>query len=249
MSRAAKIFIACLFLCPIAAPAESGTLSVDFSTPATPANIGAIYSDWAFIVANGSDNATVSVESGQLRLSGNQSDPTKFQLLTAPVGAFTIDLSLGAFPGNSSVNIGVMIGQNEIVFHPGHPGTAVRVEGPGGFDNQDTGFTLASEVLHHFRLTGDGLGLFTILLTDAQNASNSYTRQFTNAGSIGGLFSITRAGVFGTSAEVRADNFVLTDEAVASVPDSSETLTLALIGLLGIVVGHRFQSRRSTQVH
>jgi hypothetical protein len=89
--------------------AESSTISFDFSTPATQATVAAQYPDWAFIPANASDAATVSVQAGQLRLGGDQADPTQFQLLTAPLGSFTLDVDLGAFPGDGSHNIGAQI--------------------------------------------------------------------------------------------------------------------------------------------
>ena len=243
MWSAAKVLIPAVIVVSIATRAESTTISVDFSTNATAANVGALYPDWSFIKANATD--TIEITGGQLRLGGDRDQPTQFQLLAAPVGAFTASVDLGAWPGNGSYNIGVLIGENEIVFHPGFGGTALRVEGLGGFDNQNVGFTLAPEVLHHLTLTGDGFGLFTITLTDALNAGNTYTTSFVNAGSVGGLFSISRAGVNGLYGQVYADNFLLTDESISPVPDTSSTFSLMLLGTGSLGCFHCFRRRRA----
>jgi hypothetical protein len=237
---AAKVLALALVALSLTARAESTTISYDFSTDASQANIAAQYPDWSLVPANGSDAATVSVTDGQLHLGGDQATSTQFQLLTAPVGAFTIDVDLGAFPnGFGSTNIGVKIGDNVIVFHPGYPTTGLRVEGDGGFTNVDVGFTLAAETLHHLTLTGDGLGLFSVTLTDGLNSANTFTTSFTNVASVGGLFSITRAGATNMYGQVYADDFVLTDQGTASVPDSSSTLSLMLLSIGALGFCHR----------
>jgi hypothetical protein len=236
MYSAAKILFLAFIALSLTTRAESTTISYDFSTDATQGNIVTLYPAWKLIPANGADNETASVTGGQLRLGGDQADGTLFQLLTVPVGAFTIDVDLGAFPnGAGSTNIGVQIGENNIVFHPGYPSTALRVEGDGGFGNTNVGFTLAAEILHHLTITGDGLGLYTVTLTDAGNSLNTYSTSFTNVDSVGGLFSIRRAGATNLYGQVYVDNFVMTDQGISSVPDSSSTLSLMLlsIGALG----------------
>jgi hypothetical protein len=187
--------------------AQASTITEDFSTPSTQAQIDVNYPQWSFIPVGQSD--TVTVAEGRLRLGGDGWETTQFQLKTAPVGAFMLDVDLGAFPGNACLNIGIQVGPNEIVFHPGFPGTAFRVDGPGGFFNIDIGFTLAPEVLHHFNLISDGGGLFTITLKDSLNDSNVYSTSFSNPAAVGGSISIRRAGCQSWYGEVHADNLVL----------------------------------------
>ncbi len=203
----------CLILgAPVALRAAPGDLvSETFERSASQADIASVYPAWRFIPAGG--NSTVSVTGGQLRLGGDSSTSTGFQFMTASTDEFTLDVDLGAFPGDYCYNVGIQIGVNNIVFHPGYPGTALRVEGTGGFSNTDIGFTLAAEILHPFRLSGDGLGNFTITLTDALNVDNTFSKSFSNPSSLGGFLSITRAGCPGLYGEVVADNFHLTTPA------------------------------------
>lgn len=81
----------------------------------------------------------------------------------------------------SSPNLSSGTGNNLIVFHPGFAGSAVRVEGPGGFGNQNLGFTLAQGVLHRLAVQTDGAGTFQFILTDGNNSANSYTNGWVNA--------------------------------------------------------------------
>jgi hypothetical protein len=62
--------------------------------------------DWRAVssVAVPSASATdyVSVSGGQLRLGGSMVPVPRFQLIAAPVGAFTLDVAMGAFPGDAA---------------------------------------------------------------------------------------------------------------------------------------------------
>jgi hypothetical protein len=226
MSRSVMLagLLACIVVVGVH-PSQASTITYDFSTDATQAQIATVYPDWSFIPgAPSPDPSIVAVSGGQLRMAGTSL--TQLQLLRTPVGAFTLDVELGAFPSTfGSFNIGIWVGENSIVFHPGYPGTALRVDGPNGFFNTDIGFTLAGSTMHRFRLVSDGLGLFTITLTDGLNPFNTFTKSFTNAGSVGGLLSITRAGNLGISGggEVRADNFVLTDQSLSPPTNTPPT--------------------------
>jgi hypothetical protein len=197
---------------------QASAITEDFSTPSTQAGIDVNYPQWSFIPADQDDLATVTVEEGQLQLGGDRNGPTKFQLKTAPIGAFVLDVDLGAFPGDACLNIGIQVGPNDIVFHPGFPGTALRVDGPGGFFNIDIGFTLEPAVLHHFKLISDGRGFFIITLIDSLNGSNVYSTSFSNPGAAGGLISIRRAGCSGSYGEVHADNFVIRSQECTPPP-------------------------------
>jgi hypothetical protein len=79
-------------------------------------------------------------------------------------------------------------------------------------------------MLHHFRLSGDGLGNFTITLTDGLNAENTFSRSFSNPGSVGGFLSITRASCPGSYGEVLADNFNLKIASSNLSPDVSHVV-------------------------
>ncbi len=84
-------------------------------------------------------------------------------------GDLVITADLGMTPGGPDMNTGLRIGGNNILFHPGYPGGAFRVEGPGGFSNQNMGFDPAGgDTLHHIVVsitppTGD----FAVQLIDA----------------------------------------------------------------------------------
>lgn len=90
--------------------------------------------------------------------------------------------------------VGLRLGQFEdttesedaMVFHPGFPGGAFRVEGEGGFDNQNMGWTPAVGVMHHVEIHSFPDGLFNIKVTDGANPANVYTKSFTNPFAYGG---------------------------------------------------------------
>jgi len=111
-----------------------------------------------------------------------------------PEGPATISTLVGADVGNGNFNVGLRIGENQVVFHPGFGGGAFRVEGPGGFGNTNVGFTPANGVLHLLEVTSDGAGLFNVSLTDGANPANSWSGSFTNAGSVGGRVDLVRKG-------------------------------------------------------
>ena len=134
--------------------ADTTMLSESFDQDAdSPAEVEGFYPAWEFIPQNEFDQADVRVVDGVLRLQGSWNQPTRLALTDSPQGVFRLSADVGTEPGHTCVNVGVEIGQNEIVFHPGHPGTGLRVEGPGGFSNQNLGFTLTPVTLHHFTLT------------------------------------------------------------------------------------------------
>jgi len=131
-----------------------------------------------------------AVVGGQLQIAPSNTNYTQ----AGPTGALTVSGDVSASNSNGSYNVGLVIGQNNIVFHPGLAGGALRVEGPGGFGNQNMGFTPANNVMHHLEVTGDGAGAYTLKLTDGANPANVYTNTFTNAGSLGGAVGFRRSG-------------------------------------------------------
>jgi len=78
--------------------------------------------------------------------------------------------------------------ENTVLFHPGYEPTpgAFRVEGEGGFPNQDMGFIPAVGVLHHVEIHSFPDGLFNIKVTDGLNPANIYENSFTNPLAYGG---------------------------------------------------------------
>lgn len=115
-----------------------------------------------------------------------------------------IELDLGRINGNGSPvqgNVGIQIGDNGVVFHPGldsssgFPDGSLRVEGPGGFGNQDVGFVPAPGVLHTLKVTADGTGNFTVSLTDANNAANVFSQSWFNSGAVNGQIRLRHIDV------------------------------------------------------
>lgn len=117
-------------------------------------------------------------------------------------GPIEIEAELGGGDGVTSApcsyNTGLVIGDNTVVFHPGCEQDGIRghlrIDGSGGFDNQDVGWIPAEAVLHHLVVVSDGTGNFTGTLTDGTNPTNTYTFAWTNAGAVGTTIGFRRYG-------------------------------------------------------
>ena len=136
---------------------------------------------------------SVSVNAGQLVLDST-ADNAQTLLRSGLKRDHTIIAKLGADNSNGSYNVGLRVGENDIVFHPGYGGAGLRVEGPGGFDNTNVGFTPGNNVLHELEVESDGFGTFQVTLTDGANPANTFTASFTNPDSVGGDFGPRRSG-------------------------------------------------------
>ena len=139
------------------------------------------------------------VAGNQLRLINGTTDSDQLLLRPGVSGPTTVTAHVGALydgpaPGIGGYNVGLRIGQNQVVFHPGLGGGQLRVTGTGGFGNQNVGFTPSAKVLHPLEVTSDGAGLFTVTLTDGANPANTWSRSWTNAGSVGGSVGPIRSG-------------------------------------------------------
>ncbi|MEM7403778.1 MAG: hypothetical protein AAF458_00735 [Pseudomonadota bacterium] len=123
----------------------------------------------------------VSVTGGQLRMPAVGAGFVDTFSIRGFAGDLTIELDLGADPGSVQYNVGMAIGDNRLIFHPGFAGGAFRVDGPGGFGNTDMGYTPSGNgVMHHMRVDIDaGLGLFDITVT---SGASQFVTSFTNAG-------------------------------------------------------------------
>lgn len=236
-------------------PASAGTITT-FSTDSTSANLAATYSDWTFQTNQG----VADVSGGQLRFSGLSSNTQLFTYNTTFSGAFTLDTLVSGTGNAGNFNVGLYIGlpgnqssviamgtdsnasTDRIVFHPGYGGGALRVEGGGGFGNQNVGFTTALSVLADLSLTSDGLGHFTVKLTDGTNPALTYTTTFSNAALSGQALTIgmTAAGGEGSSYALFDNPSVSTFNAGAAVP---EPASLAILGV-GFASVQMFRNRR-----
>lgn len=228
----ALFYLAGFFAAVAAVPSQAVTLSYtqNFQNPADSGDAATAYPDFTSTLNGG----TATVVGGVLRLTGlgpggTQSD----QLFTvshssAPSGELTIFGQVGSSNSNGNYNVGMVIGENRLVFHPGFaaiPG-AFRVEGPGGFGNTSMGFVPANSLLHQFEIHSFPSGLFTIKVTDAGNPANVFNASFTNPASYGGLVGFVRSGPAGAGAgdfDGRYDNLQI-------IPEPSATGLLLLTG-------------------
>jgi hypothetical protein len=140
-----------------------------------------------------SSGVAAIVQGGELRLTaaGGQS--------SLDIGSFAGDLlirfdtrMLGT-PG--SINVGLRSGDNHFIFHPGYPGGAFRIDGPGGHANQDMGFTPSTDYSQVSVTIVAATGLTTLRIT---NAAGVYEEQFMDANYVAGStvlgFSLGGAG-------------------------------------------------------
>ncbi|MBC8552984.1 MAG: PEP-CTERM sorting domain-containing protein [Candidatus Brocadiales bacterium] len=200
------------------------------------------YTDFTFT----GDEEQVEVASGVLRIG-----PTNNDHMDADINGFGGDIlisgDVGALTGGGNYNVGMEIGDNTIVFHPGLSGGAFRVEGDGGFGNTNIGFTPAAAVLHHMEINVTAAtGLFDITFTDGVTPSNIYTASFTNLSSVGGIIGFHRGGTTGTGIGLY-DNLIVENNAEA-VPEPT-TIALLGIGLAGLAGAEVRRRRKKRAVY
>lgn len=177
---------------------------------------------------------TLDVAGGVARLGGDGTDG-RFLVsgLTPAVGQLKITADIGATLSNGNYNVGLTIGGNNIVFHPGLAGSAFRVDGAGGFGNTNIGFTLANNVLHHLEVLESASGLFQITLIDGLNPGNVFKTSFTNLASVGGAIGFRQegplGGQFGLFDNLRVD---------VVIPEPA-TISLGLLGVAGLMMRRR----------
>jgi len=179
-TRATLGVLACLAaLAWVAGPSE-GAVIFQETFPTDTANTAETVATYTNFTYSGGGNAFVS--SGVLNFSGT-STANNLRTVTGFVGDLLLQLDVGKNPGGSSANVGLGIGANRLVFHPGYSGGAFRVEGPGGFGNRNMGFTPAAVLLHPMDVAlNAATGEFTIAVTNAANPTQVFAAKFTNAG-------------------------------------------------------------------
>jgi hypothetical protein len=105
-----------------------------------------------------------------------------FSISTAGFPSSLVIVSrIGRNSTNSGYNIGLRVGQNNIVYHPGAPTGFFRVEGDGGFTNRDMGFTPAAFAFQNFTVCVNGTtGEFLVGVHDVGAPAPSYAVEFKN---------------------------------------------------------------------
>jgi hypothetical protein len=79
---------------------------------------------------------------------------------------------------------------NNIGFHPGYSGGALRVEGPGGFSGINMGWTPQPGVLNHMEIDSFPDGTFSVKVVDGTNPAHVFTTSFVSPDAYGGEVAI-----------------------------------------------------------
>lgn len=180
----------------------------------------------------------LSVVGGRLFMPAPGSNIEESLLIPGFAGDILITVDVGSDPGGGFYNVGLQVGDNRMVFHPGFVsgfGTgegAFRVEGPGGFGNTMMGFTPpGGGVLHKMEVViTAATGQFHITVTDGTNSANVFNTAFTNPGySPFAPIGLTVEGAQQPpGAKAVFDNLHVTPE-----PGTWLLLSTGLVGLLG----------------
>ena len=153
------------------------------------------------------------VDSGVLKLESDEYGNDDSVSISGFPGEIIVSVDIGlsttSTPGYS--NVGLKIGDNYMLFHPGFAEGAFYVVGPGGFNSKNMGFTPALDVLHYMQVHVHPSGLFEIQVTDGNNQNNIFNTTFTNLGSVGGNITLQRQGT------VNATHFGLYDNLLVEV--------------------------------
>lgn len=231
LARARQLsLIAVLALVSFPALAVSIPFSEDFQSPAPSSDAAADYPEFTAALNGGS---AVVDASGFLQLIGTGAgEDMSFTvpISPSPTDEITIFAQIGASNSNGNYNVGMVVGGNQLVFHPGYgaiPG-AFRIQGPGGFGNTSMGFVPANGSLHLFEVHSFPNGDFNIQVTDADNPANVFNTSFNNPASYGGPIGFWRSGP-NAGEDGRYDNLQIVPE-----PSVASALIFGLAALAGI---------------
>ena len=176
--------------------------SESFDTNVTPFPGGA-YPQWSTVL-DGNDTAFVS--GGMLHIQNLSGVANSRAVITdVPDGGFRLNAGVGSLSGGvGSFNVGLVIGNAKIVFHPGYGGGAFRFgrnDDSNITSNQNIGFTPATGVLHEFEVEvtpNGGNWNVDVTITDGNNPANVFTTSQTlSAADVGATIDqvgVTRSG-------------------------------------------------------
>ncbi|NQT51976.1 hypothetical protein HQ576_07995, partial [bacterium] len=125
---------------------------------------------------------TIAVIGGVVNLTGTSSEQN-FRVNATHAGNIVVHMKVGSSPGGGSTNVGLRLGDNRLVFHPGFSVGAFRIEGPNGIGNQNMGYTPTAGALHDMHLTIlAGTGTMLINVSDPTTPSSNYHVVWTDPG-------------------------------------------------------------------
>lgn len=193
-----------------------------------------------------SGGGAATVVGGQLNLttSGSGGGNRNFFFTTPVSPVVKVEADITKNPAGGSFNSGLVIGDNNLIFHPGYGGGAFRIEGPGGVGNQNMGFTPAGfPTIHQWDLDIDPVtGIVDVEITDGDNLANVFMFTSNPIYTPGDRIGFTVEGGGGNLGIF--DNLRITDNTVAVIPEPS-TFGLAVLGLLGLGWYGRRRRRRA----
>lgn len=211
------------------APLAQAEVLLDLQFETDAPDLAAVAAEYG-LTPTGSVGAA-SVSGGQLRMAANGTNSSlDFGAFAGDVSiSFDASISTASTPG--SINVALRAGGNNIVFHPGFPGGAFRIDGV--FGNTDMGFTPNVAVLNHFRVDIDAdARTFAISITDGGNSNNVFQYLFNNAGYVPGqtVFGLSTGG----GGEALFDNVLVQTPAIPE-PGTSALALLGLVAVAGAV--------------
>lgn len=214
----------------------------DTDTASTAATL-AQYTDFALSGANAATSVVVSGGVLQIGPRSAGSAPTQVFGVGGYAGNLKITADLTNMPGGDGINVGISIGANNIVFHPGlvagnFPQGSYRVDGPGGSLNEDMGFVPTIAALNHIEITiVEATGVFDITITDGVNAGNVLQSTFTNTGYTAGDRIGFSTGSFVGEGIAQFDNLRI--ESFATEIAAPAPLSLLGLGLTALCLVRR----------
>jgi len=224
--KSPRVVLVCVVAVALgAAQVQAGVLFQE-TFPTDTANTAETVATYTNFTYAGGGNAYVS--GGVLHFSGTRTN-NNLRTTTGFSGDLLIQLQVGKNPGGGSANVGLSVGGNRLVFHPGYgplPG-AFRVEGPGGFGNRDMGFVPAPAVLHQMDVAVNAAtGEFTIAVTNATNPDQVFAARFTNSGYSPGTDTIGPRRNTGGGNEIGLYDNLVISELRPAVPDTPWTAAI-----------------------